>query len=496
MAKKNTTKPPFDSSTGTPEDEPKKRTRKGKSHLHSADENVQVDNNKEHCCQICGRMKDDVSILFRNQDGDCYICSDCIGFINDLKNGIEAQRSGVLDPLRKFKEEDMDRSDVLFTSNIPTPHEIKEYLDQYVIGQDDAKVTLSVAVYNHYKRITQKVDMTDDDAVTLEKNNILICGNSGSGKTFLCKTIARKLEVPCVSVDITSFSAAGYVGDDIESIISRLYAAAGGDVKKTEMGICLIDEFDKLGRHGAGANITRDVNGIDVQQGLLKLLEGTDVMVEPNGGRRHPEAEMIKINTSNILFICLGRFNGIEDVIAKRMNQNTLGFDLTAGKNDEGKIIDKENIVKYAEPDDFRKMGLIQEIVGRLPVITYVNPLTRADLKRILIEPKNSIIKQYKKLFELSGKDLQISDEVYDYIVEKAFGTDTGARGLRNIVEKILKEPMFNSPSLPNKYDSKGRLVKGSNIIKINLDYVKEVESKNYIDPKKKEELEKRTLIK
>ena len=482
MAKKITTKPPFDSSTGEPDDEPKKRTRKGRSRKTSGD--VQVDNNNNHCCQICGRMQDDVEILFRNQDGDCYICSDCVTAINDLKNGILARKHGDLDPFRKFKEEDMDHSDVLFNTNIPTPHEIKEYLDQYVIGQDDAKVTLSVAVYNHYKRIMQKVDATDDDAVTLEKNNILICGNSGSGKTFLCKTIARKLEVPCVSVDITSFSAAGYVGDDIESIISRLYAAADGDVKKTEMGICLIDEFDKLGRHGAGANITRDVNGIDVQQGLLKLLEGTDVMVEPNGGRRHPEAEMIKINTSNILFICLGRFNGIEDVIAKRLNQKTLGFDLTDGKTEDGKIIDKENIVKYAEPGDFRKMGLIQEIVGRLPVITYVNPLTRADLKRILIEPKNSIIKQYKKLFELSGKDLQISDDVYDYIVERAFGADTGARGLRNIVERLLKERMFNSPS-----------EKDVKTVQIDMPYVREVEAKNFIDPAKKEELEKRTLI-
>lgn len=482
MAKKNNT--PIDSSTDNESKDVKKRTRKNRRKGDLDSTKVNNPKEEEHCCSICGRTKEDVKYLFRNDDGDFFVCSDCVENLYELMLSLDAQDRGDLDPLRKFKEEDADTSDVLFNSNIPTPHEIKAYLDKYVIGQDDAKITLSVAVYNHYKRIMQKVDENDEDAVTLEKNNILICGNSGSGKTFLCKTIAKMLDVPCVSVDMTSFSAAGYVGDDVESIISRLFNAADGDVKKTEMGICIIDEFDKLGRHGAGANITRDVNGIDVQQGLLKLLEGTDVLIEPNGGRRHPEAEMIRINTSNILFIALGRFNGIEEVIGKRLNQKTLGFDLTDGRNEDGKIIDQENIIKYAEADDFKKMGLIQEIVGRIPVITYVNPLKKEDLKRILLEPKNSIMKQYKKLFELSGKKLIIEDDVYDYIVEKGFKADTGARGLRTIVENILMKKMYDAPS-----DEK------DNEIVINMDYVKDVESKNFIDPKQKEEIEKKKSI-
>lgn len=482
MAKKNNT--PIDSSTDNESKDVKKRTRKNRRKGDLDSTKVNNPKEEEHCCSICGRTKEDVKYLFRNDDGDFFVCSDCVENLYELMLSLDAQDRGDLDPLRKFKEEDADTSDVLFNSNIPTPHEIKAYLDQYVIGQDDAKITLSVAVYNHYKRIMQKVDENDEDAVTLEKNNILICGNSGSGKTFLCKTIAKMLDVPCVSVDMTSFSAAGYVGDDVESIISRLFNAADGDVKKTEMGICIIDEFDKLGRHGAGPSITRDVNGIDVQQGLLKLLEGTDVLIEPNGGRRHPEAEMIRINTSNILFIALGRFNGIEEVISKRLNQKTLGFDLTDGKNEDGKIIDQENIIKYAEADDFKKMGLIQEIVGRIPVITYVNPLRKEDLKRILLEPKNSIMKQYRKLFELSGKKLIVEDDVYDYIVEKGFKADTGARGLRTIVESILMKKMYDAPS-----DEK------DNEIVINMDYVKDVESKNFIDPKEKEDIEKKKII-
>lgn len=486
MAKKKN--PPIDSST-TP-DEPKntkKRTKKSKS--ETMDDLTLVSNKKEdeeqtvHYCSICGRATNEVQCMVSNKDESFAVCSDCLENMTAIAQARIAQINGDLQAFRKIAEEAEEEGDVIFNSNIPTPHEIKDYLDQYVIGQDDAKITLSVAVYNHYKRIMQN-SKKDEDDVTLEKNNILICGNSGSGKTFLCKTIANMLDVPCISVDITSFSASGYVGDDVESIISRLYAASGNDVKKTEIGICIIDEFDKLGRHGAGANITRDVNGIDVQQGLLKLLEGTEVMIEPNGGRRHPEAEMIKINTSGILFICLGRFNGIEEVIGKRLNQNQMGFDLTNGKTESGEIIDQQNIVRYAEADDFKKLGLIQEIVGRLPVITYVNPLTRKDLKRILIEPKNSIIKQYKKLFELSGKQLIIKDDVYDYIVERGFKADTGARGLRTIVERILKQKMFDAPS-ENAQDA-------SNDVLIDMDYVKKIELKNFIDPAKKIEIEKK----
>lgn len=486
MAKKNNT--PIDSSTG--DEQPtndKKKTKKSRKQQSPDDLSI-VNNQKPeeqyHECSICGRKSNEVSTMVCNADENVYICSNCIENIYELTMAREAQLRGDLDPLRQFKKEDADNTDVLFNANIPTPHQIKDYLDQYVIGQDDAKITLSVAVYNHYKRIMQKVDENDENAVTLEKNNIIICGNSGSGKTFLCKTIAKMLDVPCISVDITGFSAAGYVGEDTESIISRLYNAADGDIKKTEIGICIIDEFDKLGRHGAGANITRDVNGIDVQQGLLKLLEGTDVMIEPNGGRRHPEAEMIKVNTSNVLFICLGRFNGIEEVIRKRLNQKTIGFDLTDGKNEDGHVIDKENIIKYAEADDFKKMGLIQEIVGRLPVITYVNPLTKEDLKRILLEPKNSIMKQYKKLFELSGKKLTVEDDVYNYIVEKGYKADTGARGLRTIVESILKQKMFDVPSQTDTEE-----------VIIDMDYVKKVEARNFLDPLKKVEIDKKRKI-
>ena len=480
MAKKNNT--PIDSSTDNESKDVKKRTRKNRRKGDLDSTKVNNPKEEEHCCSICGRTKEDVKYLFRNDDGDFFVCSDCVENLYELMLSLDAQDRGDLDPLRKFKEEDADTSDVLFNSNIPTPHEIKAYLDQYVIGQDDAKITLSVAVYNHYKRIMQKVDENDEDAVTLEKNNILICGNSGSGKTFICKIIAKLLNLPMIMTDSTQYSATGFVGSDINDIPKRLYAAANGDLKRAEMGICVIDEFDKLGGHSS-RGISHDVNGVDVQQELLKLLEGEEVVIESNNHRQGPE-EPIIFNTKNVLFICIGRFNGIEEIIRKRLNQNTIGFDLTDGKTEEGNIIDQENIIKYAEADDFKKMGLIQEIVGRIPVITYVNPLTKEDLKRILIEPKNSIMKQYKKLFELYGKKLVIEDNVYDYIVEKGFKADTGARGLRTIVENLLRKPMYDAPS-----DEK------DNEIIINMDYVKDVESKNFIDPKEKEEIENKKSI-
>lgn len=487
MAKKNNT--PIDSSTDNESKDVKKRTRKNRRKGDLDSTKVNNPKEEEHCCSICGRTKEDVKYLFRNDDGDFFVCSDCVENLYELMLSLDAQDRGDLDPLRKFKEEDADTSDVLFNSNIPTPKEIKEYLDQYVIGQDDAKITLSVAVYNHYKRIMHKVDEKDENAVTLEKNNIILCGNSGSGKTFLCKTIAKMLDVPVVVIDCCSLSSVGYVGEDPDVCVSRLYAAADGDIKKAEMGICILDEFDKLGRHGAGPSITRDVNGIDVQQGLLKIIEGCDTYIDPAFGRKHPEGERIKINSSNILFICCGKFEGLTDIINKRMNQNTLGFDLTNGKTEDGNIIDKENIIKYAESDDFKKLGFIQEIIGRLPVITYVNPLTKEDLKRILLEPKNSIMKQYKELFRLYGKKLEISDDVYDYIIEKTMKNNTGARGLRTVIEKILRDAEFNSAS--EKSDDANKT--GTEVI-IDMDYVKKVESRNFIEPSKKEEKTKETI--
>jgi ATP-dependent Clp protease ATP-binding subunit ClpX len=486
MAKKKNT--PIDSSTGgtdQPTNDEKKRTRKSRKQKTMDDLSI-VDNKKDeyHTCSICGRKSNEVSTMICNADANVYVCSDCIENIYELAMSREAQLRGDLDPVRKFREEDSDDSDVMFNSNIPTPHQIKEYLDQYVIGQDDAKITLSVAVYNHYKRIMQKVDENDENAVTIEKNNIIICGNSGSGKTFLCKTIAKMLDVPVVSCTCTSITESGFVGDDAQVCLERLYAAANGDVKKAEMGICILDEFDKLGRPGGGPGLNRDVNGVGVQQALLRIIEGCDCYVDPIGGRRRPDEGQVLINSSNVLFIVCGRFELLPEIIKKRLNQNTLGFDLTDGKTEDGRIIDQQNIIRYAEADDFKKMGFIQEIIGRLPVITYVNPLTRDDLKRILLEPKNSIMKQYKKLFELSGKKLSIKDDVYDYIVEKGYHNDTGARGLRTIVESILKQKMFDAPSEKDETE-----------VIIDMDYVKKVEARNFLDPTKKVEIDKKRKI-
>lgn len=485
MAKKKN--PPIDSST-TPEEPKNTKKRTKKSKAESMDDLSLVSNKKEkeeqkvHYCSICGRASNEVQCMVTNSDEDVVICNDCLENMTAIAQARIAQINGDLQAFRKFTDEESEEEgDVLFNSNIPTPHEIKEYLDQYVIGQDDAKITLSVAVYNHYKRIMQKVDENDENAVNIEKNNIIVCGNSGSGKTFLLKTIAKFLNVPICITNCTQLTSAGYVGDDVESIIQRLYLNSGEDVQKTEMGICVIDEFDKLASHVGNGNVARDVNGLDVQQGLLKLLEGTDVYIET--GSRHGPSEKIRISSEKILFIAVGRFQALPDVIRKRLNQHQMGFDLSNGKDQDGNEIDSQNVIKYAEPEDFRKCGFIQEIVGRLPVITYVNPLTKEDLKRILLEPKNSIIKQYKKLFELSGKKLIIKDDVYDYIVSKGFKTDSGARGLRNVVENILKQKMFDSPSEPDKE------------VLIDMDYVKKVESKNFIDPTKKMEIETKKKI-
>ena len=328
--------------------------------------------------------------------------------------------------------------------NIRKPIEIKNYLDQYVIGQEDAKKILSVAVYNHYKRITRK-QQTDD--VEIEKSNIIMVGETGTGKTLLAKTIAKLLNVPFAIVDATVFTEAGYVGEDVESMLTRLLQACNYDVAAAEKGIVFIDEIDKIARKGDNPSITRDVSGEGVQQGLLKMLEGTEVLVPPQGGRKHPEQKMIKINTTNILFICGGAFDGIDKVIARRINTNAIGFNV----NKEEQEQQRKNLLQFVNAQDMRAFGLIPELLGRLPVVTYLNPLTAETLRLILTEPKNSLIKQYTRLFELEGIKLTIDEDVFEFMVEKALEFKLGARGLRSISEHILTDAMFEMPGSNKK---------------------------------------------
>ena len=323
---------------------------------------------------------------------------------------------------------------------LPKPKEIKEYLDRYVIGQDAAKVALSVAVYNHYKRLNQKVE---DDDVEIEKSNIIMVGSTGTGKTLLARTIAKLLLVPFTIVDATVLTEAGYVGEDVESLLSRLLQAADGDVELAQRGIVFIDEIDKIARKGDNPSITRDVSGEGVQQGLLKLLEGSVVNVPPQGGRKHPEQKFIQVDTKNILFICGGAFDGIEKKIAQRLNTHVVGFDATKNVTK----IDKSNMMQYIAPMDLKSFGLIPEIIGRLPILTHLEPLDRNALRSILTEPKNSIIKQYYKMFAIDGVTLTFEDEVFDYIVDKAIEFKLGARGLRSLIETVMMEPMFDVPS-------------------------------------------------
>jgi ATP-dependent clp protease, ATP-binding subunit clpX len=325
-------------------------------------------------------------------------------------------------------------------SELPKPKDIKEFLDQYVIGQDDAKRYLAVAVYNHYKRLLQPKDKND---VEIEKSNIIMVGSTGTGKTLLARTIAKLLHVPFTIVDATVLTEAGYVGEDIESILTRLLQVADYNVEEAERGIVFIDEIDKIARKGDNPSITRDVSGEGVQQGLLKLLEGSVVNVPPQGGRKHPDQKMIPVNTKNILFICGGAFDGIERKIAQRLNTNVVGY--SAAK--EAVKIDRGNLMRYIAPQDLKSFGLIPEIIGRLPVLTYLNPLDRMALRNILTEPKNSIIKQYVKLFEMDGVKLEFEPEVFEYIVDKAIEYKLGARGLRSIVETIMNDVMFEIPS-------------------------------------------------
>ncbi len=378
-------------------------------------------------CSFCGRSEDDVNMLISGLSG--YICDDCI---KQAYNILET--AGTVDDPKKGK------GGTRKLAEVPKPMDIKAYLDEYIIGQDEAKRSLAVAVYNHYKRLQQPEDET---GVEIEKSNIIMVGSTGTGKTLLARTIAKLLDVPFTIVDATVFTEAGYVGEDVESILSRLLQVADYDVAETERGIVFIDEIDKIARKSDNPSITRDVSGEGVQQGLLKLLEGTVVNVPPKGGRKHPDQNYTQVDTKNILFICGGAFDGIETKIARRLNTHVVGFNSIQNTAK----IDKNDLMKYVLPQDLKAFGLIPEIIGRLPVLTYLKPLDREALRKILVEPKNSIVKQFTKLFEMDGIKLTFTDGALDYIVDKAVEYKLGARGLRSIVESVVNEAMFELPS-------------------------------------------------
>ncbi|OYU54281.1 MAG: ATP-dependent protease ATP-binding subunit ClpX [Chitinophagaceae bacterium BSSC1] len=398
-------------------------------------------------CSFCGRSRDEVKILIAGQEG--HICENCVEHAQEI----------IVQELN-LKNEGGVGGNSNFKLSVRRPAEIKKFLDEYVIGQDDAKKVLSVAVYNHFKRIVQKVQPDD---IEIEKSNIIMVGETGTGKTLLAKSIARLLNVPFAIVDATVFTEAGYVGEDVESMLTRLLQNCNYDVASAERGIVYVDEIDKIARKGDNPSITRDVSGEGVQQGLLKMLEGTEVLVPPQGGRKHPEQKMIKVDTKNILFICGGAFDGIDKVIARRINTNAIGFSVNKDEQEH----QRKNLLQFINATDLKSFGLIPELLGRLPVVTHLNPLDKETLRSILTKPKNALMKQYTRLFELEGIALTVEEAVLDFMVDKALEYKLGARGLRSICESILTDAMFELPGTE------------TTVLNITLDYAESMFSKS-----------------